>query len=83
MDQVSKKLQSFITGRRNQVAELPPLAIDGARDFLTANEYKALATLTRKLSRNSCHQLFESHMWNTVQRPETVQNSSVSCYNKC
>jgi hypothetical protein len=83
MDAVSKRLQNFITGRRNEVADLPPLEIDGARDFLTANEYKALATLTRKLSRSSCHQLFESHMWNTVQRPETIQNSVVSCNNKC
>ncbi len=78
MNIISKRLQTFICGRRNEVGELPPEAEGGARDYFLPEEYKYLSFLTKIHSTSIFHQTFQTHMWNTLQRGENVAKSSVN-----
>jgi hypothetical protein len=78
MNQISRKLQQFVTGRRNQIGDLLPEANSCARDFFLPEEYKHLIILTKRNSPDIFNQFFQVHMWNTVQRGDNICRTPVA-----
>ena len=78
MNNISRKIQLFVTGRRNQIGDQLPDANSCARDFFLPEEYKHLIVLTKRNSSDIFNQLFQVHMWNTVQRGDNICKTPVS-----